>query len=68
MKGVVLAAGKGKRMKSSLEKVFHKVLGLTMVERLFRSLRLSNIERIIGVFSPSGASKISSLKYHLATL
>ena len=63
MKGVVLAAGKGKRMKSSLEKVFHKVLGLTMVERLFRSLRLSNIERIIGVFSPSGASKISSLKY-----
>jgi len=36
---------------------------LTMVERLFRTLRMSNIERIIGVFSPSGASKISSLKY-----
>lgn len=63
MKGVVLAAGRGKRMKSSLEKVFHKILGLTMVERLFRTLKMSNVDRIIGVFSPLGASRISSLKY-----
>ena len=64
MKAVVLAAGKGKRMKSSLEKVFHKVLGLSMVERIFKALKEANVDEIIGVFSPKGKEMVSSLKYH----
>ncbi|MCL2372331.1 MAG: bifunctional UDP-N-acetylglucosamine diphosphorylase/glucosamine-1-phosphate N-acetyltransferase GlmU [Defluviitaleaceae bacterium] len=32
MKAIILAAGKGKRMKSSLQKVLHPILGKTVVE------------------------------------
>ncbi|UZN23214.1 UDP-N-acetylglucosamine diphosphorylase/glucosamine-1-phosphate N-acetyltransferase [bacterium 3DAC] len=63
MKAVVLAAGKGKRMKSSLEKVFHKVLGFAMVERIFKSLRDAEVDEVIGVFSPRGKELVSSLRY-----
>lgn len=35
---IILAAGKGTRMKSDLPKVLHKVAGLTMLEHVFRSV------------------------------
>ncbi len=64
MKAIVLAAGKGKRMKSTQEKVFHRILGLTMIERVFRALKESErIEEIIGIFSPNGQRLVSTLSY-----
>lgn len=35
---IILAAGKGTRMKSDLPKVMHKVAGITMLEHVFRSV------------------------------
>ncbi|MFC3927852.1 bifunctional UDP-N-acetylglucosamine diphosphorylase/glucosamine-1-phosphate N-acetyltransferase GlmU [Streptococcus caprae] len=35
---IILAAGKGTRMKSDLPKVLHKVAGITMLEHVFRSV------------------------------
>ncbi|MCB0344056.1 MAG: bifunctional UDP-N-acetylglucosamine diphosphorylase/glucosamine-1-phosphate N-acetyltransferase GlmU [Bdellovibrionales bacterium] len=43
---VVLAAGKGKRMKSDLPKVLHKLCGLTLLERAIRSVRGLSPKRI----------------------
>ncbi len=62
MKAIILAAGKGKRMKSSLEKVFHKVLGIPMVERIIRACKESEISPVIGVFSPSGKDMVNTLE------
>ena len=39
---VILAAGKGKRMKSAKLKVFHKVMGKTVLERAFNACHLKN--------------------------
>ena len=39
--GVILAAGKGTRMKSNLPKCLHEVCGLPMAEHLVRTLRLA---------------------------
>lgn len=39
---VILAAGKGKRMKSAKLKVFHKVMGKTVLERAFDACHLKN--------------------------
>ncbi|OOB75520.1 bifunctional N-acetylglucosamine-1-phosphate uridyltransferase/glucosamine-1-phosphate acetyltransferase [Clostridium haemolyticum] len=43
---VVLAAGKGKRMKSTLPKVLHKVCGKEMVNQVIDTLRKSDIQDI----------------------
>ncbi len=56
---VVLAAGKGTRMKSKLYKVLHKVCGKTMVEHvvdaasgvellLFVGTVLADVEKVLG--------------------
>lgn len=39
---VILAAGKGKRMKSAKLKVFHKIMGKTVLERAFDACHLKN--------------------------
>ncbi|MGT2883431.1 bifunctional UDP-N-acetylglucosamine diphosphorylase/glucosamine-1-phosphate N-acetyltransferase GlmU [Streptococcus ferus] len=39
---IILAAGKGTRMKSDLPKVLHKVSGITMLEHVFRSVSALN--------------------------
>ena len=48
---VVLAAGKGTRMKSQLPKVLHKIGGLTIIERVIRTaaaLQPASITMVVG--------------------
>ena len=47
--GIVLAAGQGKRMKSTLPKVLHQVLGKPMLERVMDALREAGVERQVVV-------------------
>lgn len=44
---VVLAAGKGTRMKSELPKVLHEVCGKSMVEHVFEAVRGAGVKRIV---------------------
>lgn len=46
---IVLAAGKGKRMKSDLPKVLHDVAGKPMVQHVIDTLRKVEIEKIVVV-------------------
>jgi bifunctional UDP-N-acetylglucosamine pyrophosphorylase / glucosamine-1-phosphate N-acetyltransferase len=45
--GVVLAAGKGTRLKGDLPKVLHPVLGKPMIQRVLEGLELLGLERVI---------------------
>ncbi len=47
--GIVLAAGKGTRMKSAKPKVLHDVCGLPMVEHLLRALEGAGIHKKVSV-------------------
>lgn len=47
---IILAAGKGTRMKSDLPKVLHKVAGISMLEHVFRS---------VGAIQPERQSQLS---------
>jgi len=51
---VVLAAGKGTRMKSSVPKVLHPVCGLPMISHVINNLKEAGVERIIVVVGPEG--------------
>ncbi len=51
---VILAAGQGTRMKSSLPKVLHKVAGLPLLGHVVNALRAAGVERIVVVTSPAG--------------
>ncbi len=53
---VILAAGKGKRMKSAKLKVFHKVMGKTVLERAFDACHLKNSSVICVI--PEGQEEI----------
>lgn len=46
---IILAAGKGTRMKSDLPKVLHKVAGISMLEHVFRSVGRIEPEKIVTV-------------------
>ena len=46
---IILAAGKGTRMKSKLHKVLHQVCGKTMVEHVLTQLQAANIQNIVTV-------------------
>lgn len=52
--GVILAAGKGTRMKSDLPKGLHSVCGLPMVEHVGRAVRSAGIDRPILVIGHGG--------------
>jgi bifunctional UDP-N-acetylglucosamine pyrophosphorylase/glucosamine-1-phosphate N-acetyltransferase len=47
--GVILAAGIGRRMRSSLPKALHRLWGLPMVEYVGRAMRGAELERVIVV-------------------
>lgn len=49
--GIVLAAGKGTRMKSDLPKVLHPVCGIPMVERVLTALEQAQIREHCAVLS-----------------
>ena len=46
---IVLAAGKGTRMKSALNKVMHPVLNKPMIGHIIAALKASGVERIVVV-------------------
>ncbi|MEZ5358179.1 MAG: NTP transferase domain-containing protein [Candidatus Zixiibacteriota bacterium] len=46
---IVLAAGKGKRMKSDLPKVLHEIMGKPMVRHVIDTLKAININKIVVV-------------------
>jgi bifunctional UDP-N-acetylglucosamine pyrophosphorylase/glucosamine-1-phosphate N-acetyltransferase len=51
---IILAAGQGTRMKSSLPKVLHKVAGLPMLGHVIKALRGAGVERIVVVTATAG--------------
>ena len=51
---IVLAAGKGTRMKSAIPKILHPICGLPMVEHVVNNLRAAGIQQIIVVVGPDG--------------
>ena len=57
---VILAAGKGTRMKSQLYKVLHKVCGKTMVEHVVDAAKGTNPDKIITVVG-NGADSVKDV-------
>ena len=51
---VILAAGEGKRMKSKLPKVMHRLCGRPMLEYVVKAAREAGIEDTIVVINPEG--------------
>lgn len=48
IKAIILAAGKGTRMKSELPKVLHKILGLSLIERVLnQTLAIDSLDEAI---------------------
>lgn len=48
-RAIILAAGKGTRMKSELPKVLHKVNGLSMIGHILETLREVNVDEVVAV-------------------
>jgi bifunctional UDP-N-acetylglucosamine pyrophosphorylase / glucosamine-1-phosphate N-acetyltransferase len=60
---VILAAGKGTRMRSSLPKVLHRLAGLTLLEHVIRSAQALNPGRIHVVYGHGGEQVPEQLKH-----
>ena len=58
---MILAAGKGVRMKSEVPKVLHKVAGLPMIMHVVRAVREVGIHRIIMVVGHGREQLVNSL-------
>ena len=52
--GLILAAGEGKRMKSKIPKVLHKVCGKAMLDHVVGALKHSGVEDFVVVIGHSG--------------
>lgn len=57
---IILAAGKGTRMKSDLYKVLHPVCGLPMVEHVFRAVKASGVGELVTIVG-HGAEKVKEV-------
>ena len=57
---VILAAGKGTRMKSKLYKVLHPILGLSMIEHVMRAVEGSQVDLIVTIVG-HGAEAVQGL-------
>lgn len=62
--GIVLAAGKGTRLKSNLPKVLHPVLGKSMLQRVLENLAPLGLDRVILVVG----HQANRIEEHIATL
>ncbi len=62
LKAVILAAGKGTRMKSELPKVLHKVKGRTMVEYVISAAKGAGADKICVIVGYKGDMVRESLK------
>lgn len=51
---IILAAGKGTRMKLRSQKVFQEVAGLPILGHVIKSAKLSNAQQIVTVLPPNG--------------
>jgi len=59
---VILAAGKGTRMKSSIPKVMHNILGKSMIMHVIDNLKASGVDNIVVVLGHEAALVQSHLK------
>ena len=59
--GVILAAGMGERMKSSIPKVLHRVCGKEMVRYPVELLQQAGLDRIVVVVSPANGPAVREL-------
>ena len=59
--GVVMAAGKGTRMKSRVPKVLHKVCGRELVVYPVEALRNAGVSRIVVVAAPDSAEEMKGI-------
>ena len=50
--GLILAAGKGQRMRSDIPKVLHQVGGRPMVQFVVKALRDAGVDRVLAVVAP----------------
>ena len=57
---VILAAGKGTRMKSALYKVLHPICGISMVEHVVRAVEQSHVEKIVTIVG-HGAEQVKEV-------
>jgi len=58
VRAVILAAGKGKRMKSAVPKVLHKLCGRSLFEHVLAAVRDAGAREIIAVVSPDARAAI----------
>lgn len=65
---IVLAAGKGTRMKSSLPKVMHKIAGLPMISHVIRAAEKLKPAHIITVIAPGMDDVAAAAAPHLCAV
>ena len=65
---IILAAGQGKRMKSSLPKALHCIAGRPAIGWLLESVAALDPEKIIIVASPEGRDAVSKAAAHCETV
>ena len=58
---VILAAGKGVRMRSSLSKVLHKICGKELVRHVVDAARAAGYDRIVVIVSPANHDPVRDL-------
>ena len=63
---IIMCAGKGTRMQSSLAKVLHKINGISMIKRVLNSVYNAKIKRIIIMVGDNKEEIIDHLKDHVA--
>jgi len=67
VKAIILAAGKGTRMKSAFPKVMHKIMGKALIERVLNSvLKIDNLFEIIVIagYQSELVTEFLHTKYH----
>ncbi len=61
---IILAAGKGTRMKSRKPKVLHKIAGLSMVSHVIKTVESLSPEKIITIIGPDMETVASEISPH----